>query len=347
MEIDKIFFWDLALSAAAYFGRAKGIEKAADAAADAEIAPLVKGALLEAAEGHKRSTGEDVEAEALEAIDSLASAEDTTTGASKAPAGKLSRDGALGTAVFTARNSGVYPYYIEKAMAYALMCEDADEKLAKDIRLAGVKEALKNASGITEPDVLYGVVEHYKKADGGFVAEDADEVDFIAKAYDLGFKSELKYRGCGQCAIAALDELLGERHDDIFKCATGFSGGMALCGDGVCGGYAGGMMIMSFLRGRAFGPMNENGDKINQYAAYETSQMLHDRYVDCYGSPVCMRIHEGMFGGEYYILRTKARRNEFEDAGAHTFVCTTVVALSCAWTAEIMLKKRLVKLPLR
>ena len=57
-----------------------------------------------------------------------------------------------------------------------------------------------------------------------------------------------------------------------------------------------------------------------------------------------MRIHEGMFRGEHYILRTKARRNEFEDAGAHTIVCTTVVALAASWVAEIILDMGLYEL---
>ena len=67
--------------------------------------------------------------------------------------------------------------------------------------------------------------------------------------------------------------------------------------------------------------------------AYDAADALHDHFIACFGSPVCMRIHEGMFRGEHYILRTKARRNEFEDAGAHTIVCTTVVALAASWVA--------------
>ena len=61
---------------------------------------------------------------------------------------------------------------------------------------------------------------------------------------------------------------------------------MALCGDSV----------MRRLRGRnddhepdsrqgVGAHEGENGDKINQYAAYETSQMIHDKFVECYGSP--------------------------------------------------------------
>lgn len=249
---------------------------------------------------------------------------------------EMAEDGVLVRAALAVRETGHYAYYIEKVMAAALVLS-----AKKGVAL---RDTLKELTGLREPDVLYCILEHAKKMENGFAAEDAAKAAYIKEAYALGFASEKKYRGCGQCAIIALDELMGESHDDIFKCATGFSGGMALCGDGVCGGYAGGMMIMSLIRGRALEPMKENGDKINQYAAYETSQMIHDKFVECYGSPICREIHEQMFGGEHYILRTKQRRNEFEEAGAHTVVCTTVVALSCAWTAEIMLKKRLVRL---
>lgn len=250
----------------------------------------------------------------------------------------LDRVGALTAAALAVRASGHYPYYIEKAIAAGVLLA-----ARKGVALS---ETLTDVTGLWEPDVRYCILQHAERLQQGFAGEDAAQAAYIKRAYALGFASEKTYRGCGQCAIAALDELLGERHDDIFKSATGFSGGMALCGDGVCGGYAGGMMILSVLRGRAFAPMCENGDKINQYAAYETAQMLHDRFVACYGTPICSRIHERMFeSGQSYILRTKARRNEFEEAGAHTVVCTTVVALACAWTAQIMLKKRLVRLP--
>ena len=41
------------------------------------------------------------------------------------------------------------------------------------------------------------------------------------KAYNLGKEYERTYRGCSQCVIAALQDALEIRNDDIFKSATG------------------------------------------------------------------------------------------------------------------------------
>lgn len=249
----------------------------------------------------------------------------------------MSADNLLPSALLAVRLSGQYPYYIEKIMA-AILLENAEKGVA-------LRETLMGLTSIGSPDILHCILEQAEKMKEGFYFDDAKKVDFMKKAYAIGFEIEQTYKGCGQCAVMAIDRLLGESHEDVFKSATGFSGGMALCGDGVCGGYAGGMMMLCLQRGRSLEPMKENGDKENQYAGYEASQMLHDKFVACYGSPICEKIHEGMFDGESFILRTKERRNEFEEAGAHKVVCTTVVALACAWIAEILLERELVALP--
>ena len=248
----------------------------------------------------------------------------------------VSDEGALTRALLAVRLAGEYPYYIEKTMA-AILLQNAEKGV--DLR-----QTLISLTGIGSPDILYCILQQAESLKNGLDAEDTARVDYVKKAYSIGFQIEQTYKGCGQCTIMAIDHLMGTCHEDVFLSATGFSGGMALCGDGVCGGYAGGMMMLCLQQGRALAPMKENGDKENQYAGYEASQMLHDKFVACYGSPICEKIHEGMFDGESFILRTKERRNEFEEAGAHKVVCTTVVALACAWVAEILVDRGLVDL---
>ena len=247
-----------------------------------------------------------------------------------------SDEGVLVSAVLESRLAGIYPYYLEKILAGILLSQ-AEKGVA-------LRDTLIQLTGVGSPDILFCILEQAEQMKQGFAMEDSKKIDYMKKAYSIGFETEKTYKGCGQCAIMAIDQLMGTCHEDIFKCATGFSGGMALCGDGVCGGYAGGMMMLCLQQGRSLQPMKENGDKENQYAGYEASQMLHDKFFACYGSPVCEKIHEGMFDGESFILRTKERRNEFEEAGAHKVVCTTVVALACAWVAEILVERGLVSL---
>jgi hypothetical protein len=47
------------------------------------------------------------------------------------------------------------------------------------------------------------------------------KAEMLDKAYKLGKEYEKTYRGCGQCVIAALQDALEIRNDDIFKSATG------------------------------------------------------------------------------------------------------------------------------
>jgi hypothetical protein len=47
----------------------------------------------------------------------------------------------------------------------------------------------------------------------------------LDKAYQLGFEYEKTYRGCSQCAIAAIQDTLDIRDDSVFKAGTGLAGG--------------------------------------------------------------------------------------------------------------------------
>ncbi len=54
----------------------------------------------------------------------------------------------------------------------------------------------------------------------------------MQKAYDLGFKYEQDYRGCAQCAVAAIQDTLGLKNDWVYKAASGLAGGAGECIDG-------------------------------------------------------------------------------------------------------------------
>jgi hypothetical protein len=74
--------------------------------------------------------------------------------------------------------------------------------------------------------------------------------DLMEKAFRLGFDYEQIYRGCSQCTIAAVQDTLDIREDNVFKAAAGLAAGGGLTGIGVCGGYAGSIMMISWLCGR-------------------------------------------------------------------------------------------------
>lgn len=356
-EMRKLYTYNMAHVAAAYYGFSKGFRHISDAMNDPDIEALVRGALDEICRAFSREYGEtdgfgeaDMSAHADAVIRKFKNPllKDTPERVGANPVRKLQRTDRLIGAALMARRNGIYPYFLTKAAAYGYLYADENDqeslRIRRQIASEGIEAAIREVSGLDERDMVYHIASHYKTASGKFVAEDMDRAAFIKKAYEFGFSSEKMYRGCAQGTLLALTRFTGIRNESVFKAASGFSGGMGISGDGVCGGYAGGILFMSLLRGRSLDSMIENGDKENQYMSYETAQMLRDRYLACYGSLICKDIHEGMFHGEHFILRTKERRDEFEKAGAHAFVCTSVVGLACAWVVDILLEKGILTL---
>lgn len=163
----------------------------------------------------------------------------------------------------------------------------------------------------------------------------------IQKAYELGFEYEKTYRGCAQCTLATFFTMTGRPDPALFQAASGLSGGIAITGDGSCGGYTGGVLYMSSQIGRRLDRMLLDGDRTAQLKSYEMAQKLHDRFIEKYGGVTCADIHRRIFG-KTYCLRTAEVREEFEAAGAHVDKCTSVVGNACAWTAEILLDEGLI-----
>ena len=233
----------------------------------------------------------------------------------------------------------MYPYYLTKAIAHAFLFGDETDKNAAMVReyaeYYGIKKAVEKYCELeNEPELIDMIEAHYQRALSGETEPDR-KIELMQKAYHLGFNAEKVYKGCAQCLLIAMFELTEQPNDMLFQAASGFSGGMAITGDGVCGGYAGGVMYMGSIVGRRMKEMKIDGDKEAQYESYMMAQELRDQYIKTYGTVICCNIHEEIFG-RCYCLRTKAVRNDFEDAGAHTTKCTGVVGMASVWVTGIM-----------
>ena len=156
----------------------------------------------------------------------------------------------------------------------------------------------------------------------------------IKKAYDLGFEYEKKYRGCSQSTIASVQDTLEIRNDFVFKAASGFPAGCGLLGDGMCGGYTGGIMIMSLFFGRRREKFDD--DREENYRSFRMACALHDKFIEEYGTIICRDIHCKIFGRSFNLWDPEDKK-AFEDAGAHKDKCTTVVANASAWAAGAIL----------
>ncbi len=163
------------------------------------------------------------------------------------------------------------------------------------------------------------------------------------KAYDLGFSYEQEYMGCAQCTFAALQDALEVRNSDtdaIFKSSTGFAAGIAQQIDGSCGAYAAGAMMLGYFIGRGRDNFIDP-DKI-RFKTFALVSQLHRKFIEEYGTVTCGNIHTKIMGRPFYIKDPDELR-KFDEAGAHTDKCTSVVALASRWTVEILLNEGLSK----
>jgi C_GCAxxG_C_C family probable redox protein len=159
------------------------------------------------------------------------------------------------------------------------------------------------------------------------------------KAYELGKHYEQTYRGCSQCAIAALQDVFDIRNDDIFKSSTGLAGGSAMSSEGSCGAYVGALMVLGLLVGRERD--NFTDPEGIRFKTHELAGKLRQKFIDKYGSFICRNIQAKVMGRSYY-LGDKQEYEKFHNAGAHDIYCPEVVGNAARWMAEILQEAKLV-----
>ena len=161
-----------------------------------------------------------------------------------------------------------------------------------------------------------------------------DSGKLIKKAYDLGFDYERRYHGCAQCTIAGIQDAFGIRNDFVFKAGGGLAAGCGLLRDGTCGGYSGGIMVMSTFFARRRSLFDDDSEE--NYCSYRMACILHDKFIHEYGTVICKCIHQKIFGRSYDFWNPEEKKL-LEEAGAHKDKCTGVVGQAAAWTTEIII----------
>ena len=164
--------------------------------------------------------------------------------------------------------------------------------------------------------------------------------ELLDKAYELGFEYEKVYRGSSQCVIAAIQDTLDIRDDSVFKAGTGLAGGGGLTGIGICGGYAGGVMVLSQVVGRE--RSNFEDPEGVRYKTFGLTRKFLDDYTRELGSIICRDIQLIKFGRPYYIADADDYE-KFEAAGAHVDKCPDVVGKAAQLAVELILDEGLVE----
>lgn len=160
------------------------------------------------------------------------------------------------------------------------------------------------------------------------------------RAYDLGHEYERKYGNCAQCVFAALSDFLGlEDAEAVFKAATALSGGTAGMGDGNCGAYSGGILVLGLLYGHE---RKEFTNRKKTKHASGLARRLHSKFIQEYGGVRCHDVQRKVFGRAFNLQNTTDYQ-AFEEAGAHTDKCPSVVGKAALWTAEIISNDRNIK----
>ena len=159
------------------------------------------------------------------------------------------------------------------------------------------------------------------------------------KAYELGYKYENIFRGCGQCVLAALQDTFDMRNDDVFKATTGIAGSAGMLADTGCGAYIGGALFIGSLLGRE--RENITDPEGIRFKTHELVRKLHDKFIAEFGTAICRDIHMKITG-RYFYMPDPDEFTKFDNAGAHTTVCTEVVGKAARWTAEIAIEENLI-----
>lgn len=352
-EVRKMYTYNMVHAVFSYIGTQKGLQYVVECTQDSEVREIAMNTLDEVSQGLQAEygfTAHEMELWNQRVMKNMSNPllKDELNRVGGDPIRKLGRDDRLVGPALLCRKNGIMPYYLAKAIAGAFLFYNPQDQSCKNIRefmnINGIRESVRKYCQLErEHELTQLIVEHYKKAlETGDIKEDAHKVEVLKKAYTLGFRYEITFKGCAQCALAATYELTGREEPLVFQLASGFSGGMAITGDGCCGGYTGGVMAMGSYVGRRLDKIPVDGDKVAQYKSYEMSQKLHDRFVETYGSVICADIHNEIFG-KAYCLRTKEVRDEFEAAGAHKDKCTTVIAAVTTWIADLLLEEGFIK----
>ena len=158
--------------------------------------------------------------------------------------------------------------------------------------------------------------------------------DLLDQVYQRAFRYEAERGSCPQCVLAALKETLDVGDENTFTASHALAGGSSLSSKGTCGALAGGMLALSSLVGRTYPEFSE-GKKNRRVFKY--TDLLYQRFIEEYGSPLCCDVQTKLFGRSY-ILRDKKEYEAFEQAGAHVDKCPSVAGNVARWTAEIILE---------
>ncbi|MEJ2557380.1 MAG: C-GCAxxG-C-C family (seleno)protein [Anaerolineae bacterium] len=338
-ETRKLYTYNMFQAALAYLGAFHGYKLVVECMADPEVCAGAAGALHEVSCALQTEYGFTSDEMACW-IDNVVTQTnnptlgDTVRRLGADPRRKLKREDRLIGPALLARKHGVQPGHLVRAIAAGLRYDDPDDPgvtyIQQRIATLGLPEAVREICGLTEAelDLIEAITQAYQR-----LALEEKGTNAAQQAYELGFKYEKVYHGCGQCTLAAVLETLGRFSEPVFEAATGLSGGIGLAGDATCSALTGAVLAFGTIYPRRREEFD--ADRENKYRTFAMAQRLRERYLQRYGTINCHEIHRHQLG-RAFDLRDSTEREAFEAAGAHEDKCTHVVAQAARWAVEII-----------
>lgn len=339
-ETRKIYTYNMCHAVLSYLGSFKGYRLLVDCIADKEIKNVALGALQEVSSALQKEysfSSAEMQTWINGVIDQTnnPAVGDTVVRMAADPLRKLSKeDRLIGPTLLCLRN-GINPAYLIQAIGAGFNYYDENDNSSVSLRQSisneGIRSTVYKVCGLNkeQDDLVDEIVKSYLKM--MFIFRSKEIAD---KAYRLGSKYEIEFHGCGQCILAAVLEATNLFDENVFRSATGLSGGVGQMTDATCSAFSGGAMAIGlfFPRRRKY----FNADRPDKYKNFELIQKLRARFVDKYGSIACNEIHRYKYG-RYFDLTKKEEAALFEKFGAHAESGEPeVVADAARWTIEII-----------
>ncbi|MEM3395298.1 MAG: C-GCAxxG-C-C family protein [Nitrososphaerota archaeon] len=157
----------------------------------------------------------------------------------------------------------------------------------------------------------------------------------IDKVERLAAEYEMKYHGCSQCVVAAIQEGLGLSNKSAFKAATGLAGGVARMGE-TCGALLGGIISIGIIFGRDM--LEDSTTSIGYQKTMQLSSQLCNEFINEFGTTRCRDIQMKLFGRSFNLNDPEQRR-EFVLAGAYNINgCPSVVRKAARIATKIIIE---------
>lgn len=184
--------------------------------------------------------------------------------------------------------------------------------------------------------------------------------DALEKAFELGVDYEIRATNCCQSTIAAIQDTIGFKNDDIFRAGSLLTGGRCFGTMGTCGALIGGAMVLGQLYGRPRTQFDIDSRReidnptqtpyFNPEVAkkgWELAYELFELFLINYGGCICFEVSDKVIGRskvEPFIRNDSPARvlisSKIRRISSHSKEgCGSVVGNAAKWTTEIILRE--------